>query len=138
MFLNLFLSILLEGFEKRQMDEEVLEMEKEMEVMQNLNFDEPISQQTSQSTKSMGKNMSRRLSLFVTKESTEFQYFVQVGLCENSLMLFSQGNTFRRICYRIVTDDKFEAVNSIVIILGHIHTNSIYFSAAGLGYVPKF
>ena len=32
-FLNLFLSILLEGFEKRQMDEEVLEMEKEMEVM---------------------------------------------------------------------------------------------------------
>ncbi|CAD8085427.1 unnamed protein product [Paramecium sonneborni] len=127
-FLNLFLAILLENFEEEYKNDKA-GLDTNIEIGQDSIMDNTTQAVNSTSTikstmKTKKATIAQQLENNGDVESKKnkvfqqiFQYFVEPGLCQYSVYLFSQDNLIRRICYRIVKDDKFETLIFFMIFL---------------------
>ncbi|CAD8189628.1 unnamed protein product [Paramecium octaurelia] len=127
-FLNLFLAILLENFEEEYKNDKA-GLDTNIEIGQDSIMDNTTQAVNSTSTfkstmKTKKHTVAQQLENNGDPESKKhkqlqqiFQYFVEPGLCQFSLYMFSQENIIRRICYRIVKDDKFETLIFFMIFL---------------------
>ncbi|CAK63561.1 unnamed protein product (macronuclear) [Paramecium tetraurelia] len=127
-FLNLFLAILLENFEEEYKNDKA-GLDTNIEIGQDSIMDNTTQAVNSTSTlksqmKTKKATVAKNLENNEDPESKKhkqlqqvFQYFVEPGICQFSLYMFSQENIIRRICYRIVKDDKFETLIFFMIFL---------------------
>ncbi|CAD8079150.1 unnamed protein product [Paramecium primaurelia] len=121
-FLNLFLAILLENFEEEYKNDKA-GLDTNIEIGKDSVMDNTTQAVNSTSTlKSTMKTKKHTVAQQLENNEDNhdqkkhkqinqaFQYFVEIGICQYSLYLFSQQNIIRKICYRIVKDNKFETL----------------------------